>query len=519
VASINLVRRYPFLIAGLVAGLVVRIFAMRSGWGYVNTDVATGMLMAEASSHGHFYTFLWGQNYGGTFVLILEAPLVRLFGVHLMIFRTVDLTLLLIDVLLLRSIARRLVSAHEADIATLLFWMFPPAWVQWTGLEYVFWTSGIGFVLASVWSAFRWIETNDDRWLIGVGLGTGLAIWSYPLMLTLLIPVIAGVVWRLRRRLWRAVMLATGASVGLIPIIYSTLGRGVSVLGRPAASSNSIVHRFGSGILRVVPSSILFNTKWERQDVVLDLVGIGLFSGVAYFTIYHFVKYGRSLGSPALYATTELTPHRKASKGTISDDLAWTLVGCTILFWPIVFVLSRVQGGVLDRRYAFVMLPPLIVIAAHLLNRLRLGVPGVVAAFAMTALVASSSTGGFTAFNEYASYKAIEQVLQRDHRTHIYAGYWISYPLSLFSNEEITASDVPVSPLVPLVRDLAFEQLAIAAPKATYVVQSNAHLDSILKSWVHQHHRGSRNVIDGFAIFRFDFPLPPSQIPHLYGAF
>src|SRR5580658_2225398 len=87
----EIVLHHPFLGGGLTAGLVLRIICMRSGWGYVNSDVATGMLMAQAASHGHFYAFLWGQNYGGTFLIVLEAPLVALFGLHLVLFRTVDL--------------------------------------------------------------------------------------------------------------------------------------------------------------------------------------------------------------------------------------------------------------------------------------------------------------------------------------------------------------------------------------------------------------------------------------------
>ena len=511
--------RHLLLIIGVAAGLIIRIAAMRSGWGAVNSDEAVGLLMAQSASHGHFYTFFWGQNYGGTFILILEAPLVALFGLHLVVFRATDLVLLLIASLLLRSIALRFVSSREADMAALFLWLLPPSWVQWSGMEYVFWTTGIGFVLASVWCTLRWAETDEALWLAGVGVSGGLALWSYPILMSLLLPVLVAVVWRLRRRPGAVVGLLLAMAAGLLPVIYSTLARGVFVLGLPLASHKTIVHRFGSTIVRVLPAVFLTHTPLANNGAALDLVGLGLLIGVACFTLRRFLAFRRQRTTATCGSTTAPVGNHRSQPAVVPVDLFFALVGCTILLWPIILVASRVQGGVGDYRYGFIVIPPLCLIAAHLLNRFRLSLIGVGAAVAVTAVVASSWTGGFTAYHQSVSYKPIEKVLIREHRTHVFASYWIAYTLSFFSGETITASAVPVAPGDPLVRDLAFQELAMATPGSTYVVFANFGLDSTLRSYVRSHHVGTRQVVNGVAVYRFNFRIAPGEIPKLYGAF
>jgi hypothetical protein len=108
---------------------------------------------------------------------------------------------------------------------------------------------------------------------------------------------------------------------------------------------------------------------------------------------------------------------------------------------------------------------------------------------------------------EDANTKALVARLVADNRTHVYAGYWVSYVLSVESNTRITASPTVV------VRDLQYQHLADAAPNSTFVFTVDQGLDQQVNQRLQSHGGGRRIVIGRYAVYEFDGPIRPEQLP------
>ena len=62
------------VVTGFVVGLAIRLWILKTpALGYLDSDEAVPGLMARHFLHGHLSTFYWGQNYGGTFEVVLVA--------------------------------------------------------------------------------------------------------------------------------------------------------------------------------------------------------------------------------------------------------------------------------------------------------------------------------------------------------------------------------------------------------------------------------------------------------------
>jgi dolichyl-phosphate-mannose-protein mannosyltransferase len=499
------------LVLATVAMLILHLVVAGSSWGAYDSDVAVTPLMAQAAAHGHFYAFYWGQNYGGTAAVVVEAPFVWLFGLHIVIFRIIDVAFLLIDALLLRSIVARLFNSLTADVASALILIFPPSWFRFTSLEYEFWLTSIGFALFATFCMVKWYQQRSTHWLFWAGVGCGLTLWTYELTMTLLIPILVGVVIVLRRDIQRILILVVGAVVGAIPFIYSNATRSFLTFHDQVTSTSSAITRFGGAGVRNLPTMLLTYIHFANNLKVLDALGVLVFLVAVLSTIHH----GR-LALQAVSASSAGAPLAESDQ----VHLALALVGCAVLLWPFVLVASGVPDSGNTYRYAFVLLVPLSTLVAYFVTRVRhLGTVAVVAALAVTAVAAFNSTSHFASVNETAAYRPIATYLQRLHRTHVFASYWISYQFSLAVNQDVTASPVPGSPGRTGIRDPQYQALASAQSKTTYVVFTGEKLDGILSNWLDEHKDGTSTQLEYVTVYSFNRRVLPSSIPHFYGSY
>ena len=70
----------------VLVGLVFRLMMVRAPFGVINSDEAIAGLMARGIRDGHFTTFYWGQNYGGSFEVYILASLGLIIPEHLAFF-------------------------------------------------------------------------------------------------------------------------------------------------------------------------------------------------------------------------------------------------------------------------------------------------------------------------------------------------------------------------------------------------------------------------------------------------
>jgi hypothetical protein len=471
----------------LIAGLVVRILAINSTWGQPDGDEATGMLMALRASQGHFSLLFWGGNYGGAVVTWIEAPLVAVFGLKIWLFEAMDTALTLVAVLLLRGIGRRFLSPLAADVAAGTFWFFPALWVFWSAREYVFWLPAIVLALATCLFILKWFETPRRGHLWAVGLCAGLAIWSYPLVFPLIGPALVIFAWTLRKDLRALVDVGVTGLIGVAPWLayFAVHGRAAFAL---QSAPGSRITDLGHTLSQVLPTALVggqirSDVIWATPDASaghLAWLGVGVYLAVFVYTLV--VAFRR--------------------------EVALAACGVSVLVWPFVLVIGHVPVGDATFRYGLIPIAPLLLLAAHLLSRVRLAPLLAIGALASVTYTISADTSGFAAAPTCNQSLAVtSRYLASQHRTTVWASYWLSGPLEVCSDNGVVASSVAP------IRDQLAASEAAAAAHSTYVVFAGNVLDQEIGAWTTAHHvPATRTTVGGYAVWAFTTQVTPTQM-------
>src|SRR4051812_20901916 len=394
---------------------------MGSGWARTDADEAAGILMAARAAHGQFFSLFWGANYGGTLITWLEAPFVRIFGPDLAIFRITDLALTLAVVLVFRLVAIRISGRRAGNLAAAILWIFPPTWVFWSMHEYVFWLPGLVFALTTALCCLRWNEQPSGGRALLVGLFAGLTFWHYPVFLTLIMPAMLAVLWKQRRDLGGMVRTLILGPVGAAPWIYANLTHDFVSFHHPLTSNLTYPKAARAAATAVFPSTLLSGLRnafivWE-----INRPHHAVYVAVA------VVVFGAALVWTAYYARRR--------------DGRRALVGVSVLVWPFVLAAASVPEDYTSYRYGLVIVPPFVLMVATVATRVRLATAAVVAAAAWTALV--SGTGPWKPVDIWdPQFAAVTRYFRDRGVGTTWAGYWESYPLSVYSDEQVLASSV-----------------------------------------------------------------------------
>jgi hypothetical protein len=482
-------RPFPLVfVVLLVAGLVLRILTYNSTWGQPDGDQAMGVLMATRASQGHLALLFWGGNYGGTVITWVEAPVVALFGVKLWIFQAIDTGLALVAVFLLRSIGRHFLTPIAADVAAGTFWFFPALWLFWSSREYVFWLPAIVFALATGLVALRWSENRQDRRLLwATGLLAGLSIWSYPLVLPLVAPPLVLVLWALRKDLRGIAGVCLAGLVGISPWIAFVARHGRSALHVNTVSdsrASEVVH----SVTQVLPTALVggqirAGVIWGMSDASaghLVLLGVAIYAGAAVFTVVMAVR----------------------------RQVAPAACGVSILLWPVALAAGHVVIGDATFRYGLIIVAPLLLVAAYLLSRIHLTLLLAVVALASVTYTISADSSGFAAAPSCnTELTATDDYLVAQHRTSVWASYWLAGPLTICSGGRVVASSV-----IPI-RDEVAEADAAGADRSTFVALPGFPLDQELRTWTAAHVVPvTRTTTTGYAVWEFDTRVAPTSM-------
>lgn len=226
---------------------VIAGIAMRAWYVFhrpISSDEAIAGLMGRQILHGHFWTFYWGQSYGGAEPYLTAAGF-GIFGSSAWVLRAVPVVLSAISALLTWRIARRLVPDQAlALLAGALVWATPDSAVSNSFIEWGF--RGVTLVcgLGALLVALRVLD-GDGRWwtFAGLGLIAGVGWWSSPEVVYFYIPaglIVAGawVAARSRRLLVQLPSLLAGMIVGALPWLWTNFHTGfrsvhASSFGRP----------------------------------------------------------------------------------------------------------------------------------------------------------------------------------------------------------------------------------------------------------------------------------------------
>ncbi len=215
-----------FVVATVVTGALERWWVGAHPIGVVTGDTAiTGLMALHLLRHGQLSVYVWGQSYGGSLEAVLTAGMFAVAGVGTaQLAATCALSSGLAALALWRN-GRWVVGERAAGLGALVFWVWPASFI-WRSLKPgSTYQIGLAITLCAVGVLARARKGQASWALFGWGgLLCGLAAWSTPQCLELLVP--AGL-WFLptARRLGRRLLaLLPGAVAGASPaIVYGAL--------------------------------------------------------------------------------------------------------------------------------------------------------------------------------------------------------------------------------------------------------------------------------------------------------
>lgn len=467
-------------------GLIVHVLVLFSSWAASDADESSSIILAFRASHGQFSSFLGGQNYGGTVLVPLEGLLVKLFGPSLTTFRIVDVVLTFVVVLLVRAVGIRAVGPLAGNVAAALSWVFPPVWIFWTAHEYLFWLTGLSFALGTAALCLRWRDLRDDRLLYAIGALLGLTFWTYQLFLCVAAPPVVALLvtqWRTPLRWVKALVLVP---LGALPWLYSNLTHNFESLHYPQATALNIPLGVHLAMTEILPTALTIaplaqSPIWGSHSaphIVLLFVAALVFGGTFLYTAWFAWK----------------------------RDLARVVLGSTILLWPFVVAAARVLEVLSSFRYAFAIIPSIVLVVADLLTRRRAGTVSLLLVGALSVGLIGHATNWFRPTPAWTPDEvALVSYLEANHLDHPYAGYWMSYPLTVLSGDTVHATSITV------VRYPEDARAAASAPQTTIVALTGGLLDQQIQAWVSVHHDAERVVVPPgqYVVYRFDGRVDP----------
>jgi hypothetical protein len=451
----------------VVAGLVLRLLALRTALAQQNSDTAVVYLMARHVSHGEFRIFYWGQFYGGTLLQLTAGALFWLTGASFAVLQIVEIAFWLAACLLLRSIVARGAGALAGDLAGSFFWLATPLMVHISFTDPGFVGDGLAIGLAAVRLAQAGSGKPGAGRCLGVGFCLGLALWTNPVVLAFAVPA---VLWTCLRRPAPAAVAAgvSGALLGAVPWLYETVKSGYKTLEQQPGVPENPLARYLHVFTQVIPGAGGLGESSPATAIgVVALVTVLIGTAVALWR-----------RNPTIL-----------------------MLGVSALLAPVIIVASRVPIDPTAARYATYLIPSLAAILAWGMSRLRVvGVATVVLVCSWTIGTVWNATNGLEAVPQPAIGEPITALaahLDRLGRTDVWADYWIAYMLSAATQERIIAGDL--SPR----REESYLIRAAAAPRTTVILYPGLANEKTLRALpgLPPH---TRTLVGPFAVWTFD---------------
>jgi 4-amino-4-deoxy-L-arabinose transferase-like glycosyltransferase len=388
--------------------------------GSLDSDEAVWGLMARDLLHGHWSTFFWGQNYGGSQESILAAGLFAIAGSGALQLKLVPAALYAVAALLVWRVGRRTVGDPAARVAAVLFWIWPAYFVWRSTKAYGYYGSGLVLGLLAILLALRLRERPSRAEGFALGLALGLGWWATPQFVVLAVPALAWLLWFRRtglRDLWPTV---PGFVVGALPWIVTNVNQDWASLHSSQARTSETGHLHNL-FTAVLPTALGLRVPFSLEWIVGPVVGWALVA-------------------LALVGFGWLLWRRPSGLGVL-------ILVC--LLFPVLYVVSPYTFLSSEPRYLALLVPALALLLAWPLRRPWLAAAGAAAALAL-------SVAGLAAMDDQrltlshaqgatipADAGPVIRALERAGVKTAVADYWIAYVLDFQSHGRIVAIPAP----------------------------------------------------------------------------
>jgi 4-amino-4-deoxy-L-arabinose transferase-like glycosyltransferase len=460
----------------------------------LDSDEAIPMLMAKHILAGERPLFWYGEDYGGSLDSFLIAGAYGLLGVSVTAARVVQSFEYLGAILFTYLLTRRIVHNRFAALATAWLMALP------TPLLSLFTTTSLLYTIVMLLGSMLLFvghkllhesENSLALWLI-FGALTGLAFWTFGILVIYVFPIGLLMLSHLRRRLWPHYLLATLAFFlfsspwwiynfthdnAALRVVFET---GDPLLAVPI--SLRVLGFFCLGL----PTLFGFRYPWAPQ-VVLPALAWAILS--FYLAVLGFAV-------RAWYRRFALSG-TKGPTGTSASGL--TLLWLLVIVWLGLFFSTRF-GIDSSGRYYLPLYTPLLIFAGvalatlrHRHRRLAIGLLILVLGFNLltTFLALWQGQPGFTAqmsparqFDNQHDQGLI--AFLKEHGPYGYSHHWITYKIAFLSDEQvILAAQLPYhSNLHHNPRDdryPPYSRQVTASDRPVYVTFQEPHLDRLLR--------------------------------------
>lgn len=396
----------PMALAVLAAG-AARLWYLLSPVMQFSADEATTGIMVRDILGGRFYVFYAGQDYGGALEQYLEAA--WFLGTRLpqneLTLRLPLVALSMASCALTWAVARQVYDDPvRPAVAAGLFAVSPWFNVIGSSTSFGFYAAGQCLLVAVVLAALH-------RRLAVTGLLAGLGLWTSPLILYALVPVLLWLLPTLRRdpRKWAA--LAGGTALGAAPLLgWLAVHRELPIPPEPAEAS-SIADRLGNLADPILRQYV--GVTYSQTDGGLPVP----------------LQYAVVLGLVLAYALA--FRHRHGPAGLL------LMVPPTVV---VLYAASNSTWYVGTPRYLLVTYPLLAVGLAGLLRRWVLAVPALLGSAALCLGFFLPLAGGQTVATRDADLERVTDTLVAAGHTHVYADYWLAMPLQYLAGDRLTVA-------------------------------------------------------------------------------
>lgn len=486
-----------WLVAGAVfAAVALRAWILASPLGRADADETVVGLMARAFLDGELSVFFWGQSYGGVAEPAVVALGFAVAGTSTLALKLVPALLSGVAALLVWRVGRRTVGERAAPAAALLFLLYPP-FLWWSTKERGFYWAALVLGLAVLLSALRIRDSGGAPRVLdlaALGFFSGLAWWTTPQSMYLVVPVLAWLAVRQARWWARAWPAVPAAVLGALPWIAWNLRHGLSSLEEPTpwvtSTYSDRVEQFFTTLLPV----LLGVRHAFTHDWLLGPVGVAI-----------------TVAALVAFAVVVVRVVRAAAWRPVEP-----LVVVALAF-PFLFAIPKASHYVVEPRYALMVSPVVaLLVAVPLVTRMRQVVAVVVAAG--VGVVTIGALRDFSDDNRMVvdlrppRLGQLEATLDAAGVDRVYADYWIAYPLTFETRERIVATPVDA------VRSAKHDEMVDDAESGTYVVFGNSPRDLALAPALRGLGVGFERIETGtFAVYLLDRHVPPDDLRSVWG--
>jgi 4-amino-4-deoxy-L-arabinose transferase-like glycosyltransferase len=404
-------------LAGALAGVAFRVWALLLPQGALDADEAVVGLMSRGILHGTFPVFFPGQGYGGSQEAFLAAPLVAAFGLTDAAIRAVVVALWFASAILVWRVGLRVLDERRAVVAAALFWIWP-AYFDWKSTRaHGFYGSELFLGLAVLLLVLRLAERVTRRDLVLLGLCLGCGLWSSPQVAIVALPALGWLVHRRRDVVRGWTLVLPSFALGALPWLLGNLRHDWYSLhpGRNEGTWTAHLHNL---VVSTLPEALGLRLAWSFEWIGGAVVGYLVYAVLAAGFVWLVIR----------------RPPRLA------------LLLLVVAVFPVFYFVSPYTWLQSEPRYLTLVMPVFaLLLAAAATTRVR--------AAAILGVAAALTVAGFVELDRHHVVafrtegvpvpESIGPVLDtlREHELHYaYASYWIAWRITFESNLEIVGA-------------------------------------------------------------------------------